>query len=399
MKGEGPCTIEMPKFAQRSISLRMLRTLNAQRSTLNIQLDSKLSVASWTLNVRNFKCFWLVVALIYTVVFLALPASAAEKKIIRVGHFPNISHAQAVVAHGLSRENKGWFEQRLGADTTVQWFVYNAGPSAMEALLVGSIDLAYVGPNPAINAHLRSKATEVRIVAGACSGGAALVVQADGRIKADGDFKGKKIGSPQFGNTQDVAARSWLKSKGFRVTLTGGDVQVIPTANPDQLLLFAKGNLDGVWTVEPWVSRLVLEGKGRVYLDESALWPETKGKYVTTHLVSSVRFLQQKPELMRKWIGAHVELTDWINKNTAEAKTAFNRELKAETTRPLALEILDRAWGRLELTWDPVSASLRKAADDAYRVGLLKEKPELSKIYALNALNQVLREKHLPEVR
>src|SRR4029453_11152609 len=155
-----------------------------------------------------------------------------------------------------------------------------------------SIDLTYVGPNPAINAHLKARGEEIRIVAGACSGGAALVVQPDDRIKTNADFKGKKIATPQLGNTQDVAARAWLQSKGYKITMTGGQVLVVPTANPDQLLLFQKGDLAGVWTVEPWVSRLELEAKGKIYLEESSLWSETDGRYVTTHLVSSAKFLQ-----------------------------------------------------------------------------------------------------------
>ena len=174
-----------------------------------------------------------------TFALLVLTASArAEKIVIRVGHFPNMTHAQGVIAHGLIRAGKGWFEERLGPDVEIQWFVYNAGPSAMEAIFARSIDLTYVGPNPAINAYLKSQGEEIRIVAGACSGGAALVVQPDGRIKTDADFKGKKIATPQLGNTQDVACRAWLQSKGLRITMTGGDALVVPTANPDQLSLF-----------------------------------------------------------------------------------------------------------------------------------------------------------------
>jgi NitT/TauT family transport system substrate-binding protein len=159
----------------------------------------------------------------------------------------------------------------------------------MAAILTNAIDLTYVGPNPAIDAHLQSRGEDVRIVAGACNGGAALVVQPDGRIKTDRDFKAKKIATPQLGNTQDVAARAWLLSKGLTVGTAGGDTQVVPTANPDQLALFQTGDLDAVWTVEPWVSRLVLEAKGRVYLEEKLLWNETAGRYVTTHLIGSVR--------------------------------------------------------------------------------------------------------------
>ena len=326
-------------------------------------------------------------------------ACRAEKVIVRVGHFPNVTHAQAMIAHGLSRAGKGWFEERLGPDVEVQWFVYNAGPSAMEAIFARSLDLTYVGPNPAVNAHLRSQGEEIRIVAGACSGGAALVVQPDGRIKTDADFKGKKIATPQFGNTQDVAARAWLQSRGLHITMTGGDALVIPTANPDQLSLFQRGEMDAVWTVEPWVSRLELEAKGKVYLEESSLWKDTGGKYVTTHLVSSVKFLKERPDLLKKWITAQVELTKWINDHPDEAKRILNEEMKAETTRALAPATLDSAWKRLEITNDPISASLLKSAEDAHRIGFLKEKPDLSRIYDLKVLNDVLREKGLAEIK
>ncbi len=324
-------------------------------------------------------------------------SSRAEKVTLRVGHFPNVTHAQAVIAHGLSRQGEGWFEERLGPDVEVQWFVYNAGPTAMEAIFARSIDITYVGPNPAINAHLRSKGEEIRIVAGACSGGAALVVQPDGRIKSDADFRGKKIATPQLGNTQDIAARAWLQSKGLRITMTGGDALVIPTANPDQLAMFQKGDLDAVWTVEPWVSRLELETNGKVYFEESALWPD--GKYVTTHLVSGVKFLNERPDLLKRWIAAHVELTQWINEHPAEAKKILNDEIKAETTKALPVATLDSAWKRIQLTHDPIRASLLKSAEDAHRIGFIKEKPDLSRIYELKLLNDVLKEKGLTEVR
>lgn len=324
---------------------------------------------------------------------------ASEKTIIRVGHFPNVTHAQGLIGHQLTRQQKGWFEQRLGTNVTVQWFVFNAGPSSMEGLLAGSIDLTYVGPNPAINAHLRSGGKEIRIVAGACSGGAALVVQPDGRIKTDADLKGKRIATPQLGNTQDVAARSYLVSKGLKVTLTGGDARVLPTPNPDQLILFQRGDVDAVWTVEPWVSRLMQEAKGKLYLQESSLWPETQGRYVTTHLVSSAKFLKEQPEILRKWIAAHVELTEWIRANLDEAKQLMNLELKAETTKALSAELLNEAVGRLEFTCDPIRASLTKSAEDAFRLKFLSQKPDLSRIYELDMLQAALREKSLPEIK
>jgi len=335
---------------------------------------------------------------LFTSLFLLAGLSAsAEQTVIRVGHFPNITHAQGVIAHGMSRAGQGWFEKHLGPDVKVEWFVYNAGPTAMEAIFAKSIDITYVGPNPAINAHLKSKGKEIRIVAGACSGGAALVVQPDGRIKTDADFKGKKIATPQLGNTQDVAARAWLLAKGIKVTQTGGEAFVVPTANPDQLTLFQKGDYDAVWTVEPWVTRLVLEAKGQVYFDEGTLWPD--GKYVTTHLVSSVKFLKEQPALLKKFLAAHVALTKWINENPDEAKKWLNDEIKAEVTKPLPQATLDSAWKRILITHDPVSSSLLKSAEDAHRIGFIKEKPDLSRIYDLKLLNEVLRDQKLPEVK
>ena len=191
----------------------------------------------------------------------------AAKTTIRVGHFPNVTHAQGLVAHASWRQGKGWFEKRLGPDVTIQWFVYNAGPSAMEAILAKSIDLAYVGPNPAINAHAKSRGEEASIIAGAANGGSALVVQGNSTLKIPVDFRGKRIASPQLGNTRTVAARSWLVSGGLRITQMGGDAQVVPTANPDQLLLFKQKQLDGVWTVEPWVSLLETEAGGKVLVE------------------------------------------------------------------------------------------------------------------------------------
>ncbi len=327
-------------------------------------------------------------ASLLTLVIGCSPRVKHSERVIRVGHFPNVTHAQAVIAHGLSRQGRGWFEQRLGPEVTVQWFVFNAGPTAMEAIFANSLDITYVGPNPAINAHLKSDGQDIRIVAGACSGGAALVVQSDGRIQSAADFRGKKIATPQFGNTQDVAARAWLRDQGYRITMTGGDVQVVPTSNPDQLALFQKGVLDAVWTVEPWVTRLLLEGNGTLFLDEGALWPD--GRYVTTHLVSSIRFLKTQPTLLKKWIAAHVALTQWIRDHPSEAKRILNEELRALTGRSLPLPVLEGAWSRLVLTHDPVCSSLLKSAADAHRIGFLAQIPDLSRIYDLTLLNEVL---------
>src|SRR6266568_2104321 len=222
--------------------------------------------------------------------FVSGPVSGETK--IRVGHFPNITHAQGVIAHALSRQGKGWFEQRLGPDTKIEWFVYNAGPSAMEAIFARSIDLTYVGSGPALNAYTKSRGEEIRLIGGAANGGAGLVVQPDQNLKAPADFRGKKIATPQLGNTQDISCRAWLMAGGLKITQLGGDAQVLPTQNPDQLALFQQKRVDAVWTVEPWVSRLERESGGKILVEE----PDV----ATTIFVSSVAFLKDHRDLAKK---------------------------------------------------------------------------------------------------
>ena len=317
---------------------------------------------------------------------------------IRIGHFPNITHAQALIARAMDREKKPWFEPRLGEGIELEWYAYNAGPSAMEALLSHSIDLSYVGVSPTLNAYARTVGKEVRVVAGACSGGAALVVQSNATIRTPADFRGKQLGTPQLGNTQDIAARSWLISQGLKVTLTGGDLLVIPSGNSDLFALFKKRELDAVWTVEPWVSRLIHESQARVFFEESSLWPSTGGRYCTTHLVSSVTFLEKDRALLAKFLEAHLDLTLWIIQNPKEAKRLLNAELKEETKRNLSDAIMESAWPRLEFTIDPVRPSLDKAVADMHKVGFYRKDSDFSRIYALAPMNEILRRRNLPTI-
>ncbi|KPJ55743.1 MAG: hypothetical protein AMJ42_06330 [Deltaproteobacteria bacterium DG_8] len=311
--------------------------------------------------------------------------------IIRAAHFPDIVHSQAMIGKA-----RGTFEQMLGPKVAIEWKLFNAGPSAIEALYAGELDLSYIGPNPAINGYLKSKGKALRIVCGAASGGAGLVVRKDAGINSIDDLHGKKIATPQLGNTQDVACRNWLKEKGFVLTESGGDVQVIPIRNPDQLTLFFKKEIDAAWTKEPWVARLIIEGNGRLFLDERRLWPE--GKFVTAHIIVSTKFLKQHRELVKQWIRAHVELTEWINHHPVEAKEVVNSEIKRITGKALPLKVLDDAFSRTSLTYDPIKSSLFKSAEWAYEAGFLgKQSPNLSSIYDLSLLNEVLEEmKHNP---
>ncbi|MEI9805013.1 MAG: ABC transporter substrate-binding protein [Pseudolabrys sp.] len=301
---------------------------------------------------------------------VAPPASA--QTVLRVGHFPNITHVQALVAHNFSRNGKGWFEQRLGSDVKIEWYLYNAGPSAMEAVFAKSIDLTYVGPNPAINAYFKSAGQEVRIVAGSVEGGSALVVQADSPLKTAADFRGKKIATPQFGNTQDVSARAWLIAGGLKITQSGGDAQVIPAANPDQLLLFKQKQIDAVWTVEPWVSRLEQEAGGKILIDDRSA--------ITTLLVARAEMLTTQRELVRKWVAAHRELTDWIKANPDVAQRMAREELEAETHAKFAPELVTSAWKRIVLTNDVSLDALKSFITSAQTVGFLRNAPDLSRL-------------------
>ncbi|MEY2510569.1 MAG: sulfonate transport system substrate-binding protein [Verrucomicrobiota bacterium] len=306
-------------------------------------------------------------------VSLVLTASASAETVLRVGHFPNITHAQGLVAHNLSRQGKGWFEERLGPGTKIEWFVYNAGPSAMEAVFAQSIDLTYVGPGPALNAYTKSNGEEVRLIAGAANGGAALVVQPDQNLKVASDFRGKKIATPQLGNTQDISCRAWLIAGGLKITQLGGDAQVLPTQNPDQLQLFQQKKVDAVWTVEPWVSRLERESGGKILIDEKDV--------ATTVLVSSAKFLREQRELAKKFAEAHAALTDWMMKNPDEAQKLIKAELLAETRSDMAADLIAQSWKRIAFTAETPRASIESFMQNSLKTGFIKSAPDLSKLF------------------
>jgi len=324
-------------------------------------------------------CFWLS---------LVVPAWSQSVNVVRVGAFPNITHAQAMVGKA-----NGWFEKAMRPQVKVQWTSFNAGPSAIEALFAGAIDMTYVGPNPAINGYVRSNGEALRVVAGAASGGASLIVRNDAGINRPEDFHGKRVASPQFGNTQDVALRNWLKQHGMKTNDKGGDVQIIPMANPDQLTLFLKKDLDAAWAPEPWATRLIREGNGRLFVDERTLWPN--GQFVIGLLVVNSKFLNAHPDLVKNWIRANLDLTDWINAHQAEAKKLLNQQIQRETGKALPPAVLEDAFSRLQITSDPLHAQLNAAAKQAFDAGFLgRQMPDLSRLYDLALLNQVLAEKN-----
>jgi NitT/TauT family transport system substrate-binding protein len=295
---------------------------------------------------------------------------------LRVGYFPNITHAQALVARAMAAEGRGWFEERLGPDVQLQWFAYNAGPSAMEAIFARSIDLTYVGPSPAINAFVKSEGEEIRIISGAARGGSVLLVRPDAHLVKPEDFRGKKLATPQLGNTQDVAARTWLRAHGFHITQLGGDVYVLPTANADQLGLFQRGELDAVWTVEPWASRLEQEAGAKVYLEQ--------GDVVTTVLVARAAALKEKPELVAKFAKAHRELTIWIQSHPDEAKALVQKELTAELKHGMKASLINASWKRLIFSTDINLKDIESLVKDARALNFIRGNVDLAPILQLS---------------
>lgn len=280
--------------------------------------------------------------------------------------------------------------------STLQVLTFNAGPAAVEALFAGGLDAAYIGPNPAINAYVRSRGEAVRVIAGATSGGAALVVRPG--INSPQDLAGKRVASPQLGNTQDVTLRAWLQSQGMRAEATGaGDVAVIPQENAQALESFRSGQVDAAWLPEPWASRLLLEAGGRLLVDERSLWPG--GQFVTTHLIVRTELVSRNPALVQRLLRGHVEATRFVNERPDHAMQLVDQSLRRLTGQSLPPEVGAAAWRNLTFTNDPIASSLRKSAEDAAALGFLQlGGVNLDGIYDVRALNTVLAETGQREV-
>lgn len=300
---------------------------------------------------------------------------------LRLGYFANVTHAAALIG-----VQEGLFEKELG-DTKLTTQVFNAGPDEVEALFAGALDAAYIGPSPTINAYGQSDGDAIRIIAGAASGGAQLVVR-DG-IDSAQDLKGTTLASPQLGNTQDVALRTWLTDQGLDNSVDGGgDVTVAPTANSDVLNLFKSGDLDGAWVPEPYASRLVIEGGGHVLVNEKDLWPD--GEFVTTHLIVRTEFLQKYPDTVAALLRGHVAAVQEATSDAAAAKTAVNAALEASGGKALDAAVLDRAWSELTVTYDPIPSALEQSAENGVAAGTTENQVDLDGIYDLRPLNAVL---------
>jgi NitT/TauT family transport system substrate-binding protein len=315
--------------------------------------------------------------------------ASVDEVTLRLGYFPTITHAPALVGVGA-----GIFGRSLGDGVALETQTFNAGPEAVEALFAGALDASFIGPNPAINAYAQSGGEAIRIVSGATSGGAFLVVKPE--ITTVADLRGASLATPQLGNTQDVALRAWLSDQGlFTDTSGGGDVSILPQENAATLDAFKAGEIDGAWVPEPWATRLIQEGGGVVLVDERDLWPD--GRYVTTHLAVRTDYLEEHPDVVRRLLYGELEAIEYLAEDEARAQDLVNDEIEAITEKRIAHRVIQGAWPNLEFTVDPIASSLQRSASDAIAAGLLDE-VDLSGIYSLDLLNEVLADTGLDPV-
>ncbi|WP_328332752.1 MULTISPECIES: aliphatic sulfonate ABC transporter substrate-binding protein [unclassified Streptomyces] len=319
--------------------------------------------------------------------------AAGAKKLsadsVRIGYFPNLTHATALVG-----DQQGIFQKELGG-TQLKASTFNAGPSEIEALNSGSIDIGWIGPSPAINAYTKSQGKSLRIIGGSASGGVKLVVNPK-KIKTLDDVKGKKIATPQLGNTQDVAFLNWIAGKGWKTNATSGkgDVSVVRTDNSVTPDAYASGSIDGAWVPEPTASKLVAKG-AKVLLDESDLWPQKK--FVITNIVVSQKFLKEHPDVVEAVLRGSVKTNAWIKAHPDAAKASANAALKKLSGKALPADVLDPAWKSIQTTDDPLAVTLSTEAGHAVKSGLLQQ-PDLKGIYDLRPLNKVLKAAGQPSV-
>ena len=307
---------------------------------------------------------------------------------LRLGYFPNLTHAPAI--YGLE---EGIFADKLGDGVKIETSTFNSGVQASEALASGALDATYIGPNPAINLFTKSNGEAIRIVSGATSGGAGLVVRPE--ITTVDQLRGKVIATPSLGNTQDVAARHYFTEHGLTVnTEGGGDLQILPQDNALAVDSYNSGAIDGAWVPEPTLSRLVAAG-AHVLVDEADEWPN--GQFVTTHLIVSTEYLKANPEIVRRLVEANVASVEALNADQAAGQAATNAAIGELTGKPLDADLLAAAWKNLTFTPDPIASSLFTSAENALDLGLV-DTADLDGIYDLTLLNEILVAEGKPEV-
>ena len=321
----------------------------------------------------------------------AAGSSSIAPVTVRLGYLPNLTHASAIL--GVS---KGYFQQELGHNVILKTQTFNAGPDVVTAMFGGALDAAFFGPSPAIDGFVKSHGQAIRIVSGATTGGAGLVVRQLAGINSPADLRGKTIATPQLGNTQDVALRAYLASHGLHTTPQGGgDVKIINADNSTIVTLFQQGQIDGAWVPEPYLSRLLDDAGGRLLVNESTLWPG--GRFPTTILVVTTTFLQAHPDVVAHIIKGNLDAINWINANPAAAQIAVDNGLLQLTGKTVLSNVLSDAWGRMQFGPDPVASAFTTEEQHAVDAGL-EPSASIKGIFDLQPLNQVLQQEGRPTV-
>jgi len=304
------------------------------------------------------------VTLIFVVGIMTISNETIHENKIRVAYFPNISHAVPIV--GIE---KGFFSNQIGNNTVIEPLLFDSGPQVIESLFAGSIDIAYVGPGPAINGFLKSEHHNVKILSGAASGGVSFIVHPNSKINSVADFEGKRIAAPQIGNTQDISLRTYLSENGLKPAEKGGSVIVLNTSNSDIYILFAKGDIDAAWVPEPTATILVQQLGGKRLFNETELWPENR--FTSVVLIAREEYVNENPEIIQKWLEAHQQTVNWINSNKEETRTIFIDFMKNKMGKSLSAKLIDESLSNLEITSDPITSSIYTIAKRADHLGYL----------------------------
>lgn len=307
---------------------------------------------------------------------------------LNLGYFANLTHSVALVGVG-----NNIFQKDLGQNVNLQEKTFNAGPAEIQALLAGSIDIAFVGPSPAISGYTQSHGSALKVIAGASSGGVEFVVQANENITSAADLANKKLADPQKGGTQDVALRTYLEQHNLKAADQGGNVQIVSTDNASILNLFKEDKVDGAWMPEPWATRLVIEGKGKVFLNEGTLWPQ--GQFATTIVVVRQAFYTAHPDVVKQFLAADVDTVQYIQNNAAAAAQIANNQIQKITGSATKSDELTQAFADVKLTYDPLASTISEQATRSYALGFVTSKPDLSQFFNLGPLNAVLSSKGL----
>ena len=307
-----------------------------------------------------------VIVVIGIIAFVGFTQSSVNysENNIRVAFFPSVVHAVPII--GMETQT---FANNLNADLDIQVKIFDSGPQVIESIFSNSVDIAYVGPGPVINGFLKSDGNDLKILAGAASGGASFVIQKNSGLDLIENYSGKRIAAPQISNTQDVSLRHYLAENGLITAEKGGDVFVLNIANPDIYTLFAKGDIDGAWVPEPWATMLVEELGGVRLFDENEFWPENQ--FSSVLLIGRSDYIEKNPEIIKKWINANEKTAQWINNHPDESKKLYNEFLNSYMGRTLPQNIVEKSFSNIIITSEPLENSVYTFAERADALGYL----------------------------